>query len=255
VGSLTVLVTGASGSLGREVVFALADRDVVATDVETMDVTRPERVWQVIGDVRPSHVLHLAGQKHAPEGETDPEATARVNVAGTANVLRAATAVGAFVVTASTCKACDPETTYGASKLIAERLTLNAGGSVARFFNVREAGGNVFRLWESLPQESPLPVADAFRYFISIGEAVDLLVSTLDLAPGRYAVDPGDPVHMDDVAAATHPGRPTVRVPLRRGDRRREPLHAACETVDYVSGGLMSVVGAHDYVAGELVAA
>lgn len=244
---MTLLITGAAGSVGQEVLRALRQRpDVVATDLDTMDVTRPEQVWQVVRDTQPRQILHLAGAKHAPEGETDPETTARVNIAGTANVLRAASAVGAHVVTASTCKACDPETAYGASKLIAERLTLNAGGVVVRFFNVPEAGGNVFRLWETVPADEPLPVTDAWRYFIRMADAVTLAIAALTMSTGRYTIDPGPARHMADVAAELYPGRAQTLVPLRRGDRWAEPLHADCEHADVYASGLMRISGPYD---------
>lgn len=245
---MKVLVTGADGAIGREV-MRLRGTDTIGTDIDTMDVTRPEAVWKTISDHRPDAILHLAGAKHAPEGETDPETTARINVAGTANVLRAATAFGARVVTASTCKACDPETVYGATKLIAERMTLNAGGVVTRFYNVPEAGGNVFRLWESLPDSDPLPVTDAWRYFIPMADAVALTITALTLPPGRYAVNPGARRHMGDVAADLYPGRPQKLIPLRRGDRHIEPLHAACETAEIKTSGLMRISGPHDPIA------
>jgi FlaA1/EpsC-like NDP-sugar epimerase len=110
-------------------------------------------------------IYHLAGAKHAPEGEQHPAMVARVNTIGTDNIVRAA--CGAKVILASTCKAGDPETAYGASKLIAERIVLNAGGVVVRFFNVRETAGNVFRLWEQIPFPQPIPYTDCWRYFIS----------------------------------------------------------------------------------------
>jgi hypothetical protein len=171
-----VLVTGASGSIGSAVVDALRGvaiatypSDIVGAYWQ-LDVCDDDRVADAIKAIRPTHVLHLAGEKHAPEGELDPVKTTRTNIEGTVNVLRHAG--GARVVTASTCKACDPETVYGASKLIAERMTLNAGGSVARFYNVVESSGNVFRLWESLPADEPLPVAPCERYFVSLADAV-----------------------------------------------------------------------------------
>lgn len=241
---MKVLVTGADGAIGREVMRIRGD-NTIGTDIDTMDVTRPEAVWKTISDHRPAAILHLAGAKHAPEGETDPETTARINVEGTANVLRAAAAVGARVVTASTCKACDPETVYGATKLIAERMTLNEGGVVVRFFNVPEAGGNVFRLWESLPADQPLPVTDAWRYFLPMADAVSLTLAALKIESGRWSVDPGKPRHMPDLAAELYPGREQTRIPLRRGDRHREPLCAASETLE-VCGQLMRIRGSHD---------
>lgn len=230
-----LLVTGADGAVGTAVLERLATSDrwiVLPTDIDTLDVTDRDAVSGLFGWSRPDVVLHLAGQKHAPEGEVDIARTVAVNVDGTRTVLDAATEIGARVVTASTCKACDPETVYGSTKLVAERLTLNAGGVVIRFHNIPEAGGNVLRLWESLPANEPLPVCDAWRYFLPMEQAVDLATKALTLPSGRYMVNPGTPRWIPALAADLYPDRAQQQIPLRRGDRYREPLHAACETTE-----------------------
>ena len=129
--------------------------------------------------------------------------------------------VSARVLTASTCKACNPETVYGATKLIAERMTLEAGGSVARFYNTVETCGNVFRLWEELAEDEPLPVTPCGRYFIALSEAVALMLHAAVQPPGRYIVHPGRrPRVMTLAARAAHPERMLQIVP----QARRPPL-------------------------------
>lgn len=226
---MTVLITGAAGSLGRLLARELPD--AVATDVDTMDVTDPAAVQAAMAEHRPALVYHLAGAKHAPEGELDPGYVTRVNAVGTFNVL-AAVPQGCRVILASTCKAADPETAYGASKLIAERATLNAGGVVCRFYNVPESGGNVFRLWESLPASEPLPVCKAWRYFIPAEAAIRFLLDARTFQTGRYAIDPGPASYMPELAEKLYPGRPQRIIPLRRGDREREPLKAHAEHLE-----------------------
>jgi FlaA1/EpsC-like NDP-sugar epimerase len=224
------LVTGASGSVGKRLVDRLYPF-VAGVDIEEMDVTDPVRVREVVKRVMPEVIFHLAGAKHAFEGELDPAHAASVNIGGTQNVLREAAEIEAKVVFASTCKACDPETAYGASKLIAERLVLNAGGVVVRYFNIPESSGNVFRLWESLSADEPIPYTDCWRYFISMEQAIDLTVAAAEWPSGRYMTNPGPPRKMRDVAAELYPGRELIEVPRRRGDRYREPLLAECETL------------------------
>lgn len=243
-----VLVTGAAGSIGTEVVRVLRDAggSPRATDVDQLDVRLRSSVQRVFGLYRPTVVFHLAGAKHAPEGERDPQSVLEVNAVGTENVITAATVVGARVVTASTCKACDPETAYGASKLLAERLTLAAGGNVARFYNVVETAGNVFEIWGRLPQPAPLPVTACNRYFITLAEATALIFWAAVAPHGRYTIDPGRPRFIPQVAADLYPGRAVEERPPRRGDRVAEPRHAACEQVTPVSGPLEQVWGLHD---------
>lgn len=242
-----MLVTGAHGSVGLELVPRL-DGDVWATDVLELDVTDRREVLRTIRHLRPKVIYHLAGAKHAPDGEIDPADVADVNINGTLHVLDAAARVGAKPILSSTCKACDPETAYGASKLIAERATLNAGGVVVRFHNIPESSGNVFRLWESLPADVPLPVTDCWRYFTPMEKAVELLLAARDLPSGRYAWDPGDSRCMIDVARDLYPDRTLDLISPRRGDRVREPLMAACEHAEVV-GEWMRIVGTHDHVS------
>jgi FlaA1/EpsC-like NDP-sugar epimerase len=169
-----------------------------------------------------------------------------VNGIGTANVVAAARMLGARVVTASTCKACDPETAYGASKLLAERLTLAAGEVVARFYNVVETSGNVFEIWDQLADGDPIPVAACRRYFVSIEEAAALTLWAAVLPPGRYTIDPGEPRWMEEIARDLYPGRAIEQIPPRRGDRVIEPRHAGSERVEPVAGVVERVWSPHD---------
>jgi FlaA1/EpsC-like NDP-sugar epimerase len=241
-----ILVTGAHGSIGSAL---LEHIDAVATDVDSLDVRDEAVVQRAMISTRPDVVLHLAGAKSAPEGERDPMSALEVNVLGTRNVLAHAPNCSR-VVTASTCKACEPETAYGASKLVAERVTLNAGGSVARFYNVVESSGNVFEIWAKVGPDEPMLVTPCRRYFISLAEAVSLVLWTAILPPARYGFDPGSAREMRDVAADLYPDRPLHSVPPRRGDRLVEPLAARHEQVEQdAHPSLLRIVGAHDLAA------
>lgn len=240
-----ILVTGAAGSVGQALLAALRGHEVAAHDEDTMDVRVPSAVAAAYRAHRPSLVYHLAAVKYAPDAEIDPVRAAQVNVGGTVHVVRQAELCGAHVVTASTCKACDPETVYGATKLIAERVTLAAGGSVARFYNVPESSGNVFALWRALPPHEPIPVAPCTRYFMPLEAAVALLLRAAALPPGLYTSDPGSARQMHEVAREIYPHRATAAVPPRRGDRLVEPRHAASERLVPLGGGVEQVESVH----------
>jgi FlaA1/EpsC-like NDP-sugar epimerase len=247
-----VLITGAAGSIGTEVnrILTAAGGAVLATDIDELDVGSISSVKASFQPFRPTVVIHLAGAKHAPEGELDPLTVVAVNAVGTANMVAAAAAYGARIVTASTCKACDPETAYGASKLLAERLTLSAGGNVARFYNVIETAGNVFEIWDSLPVSAPLPVTACTRFFITLAEATALILWTAIAPHGRYTINPGSERFIPEVATALYPHRSVDLRPPRRGDRFAEPRHAACEQLSAMSGVLERVQGPHDAFGG-----
>lgn len=241
-----VLITGAKGSIGSAL---LGHIEAVATDVDSLDVRDETAVAEALTSTNPEVIFHMAAAKSAPEGERDPMSALEINVIGTRNVLAHAPD-GCHVVTASTCKACEPETAYGASKLVAERVTLNAGGSVSRFYNVVESSGNVFEIWEQLDADERLLVTPCRRYFISLAEAVSLVLWTAVMPPARYGFDPGTQREMRDVAADLYPDRPIESVPPRRGDRIVEPLAARHEQIEHSAvQGLLRIVGAHDLEA------
>lgn len=244
---MKVLVTGGQGAIGTALVPRLDELGHIVTIADTdYDVTDWMAVHTLLEQVRPDLIYHLAGAKSAPDGETDPGQALEVNAVGTANVVDVAELVGARVVTASSCKACNPETAYGASKLLAEKLTIQAGGSVARFYNVRETAGNVFDFWAGLPAGEPLPVTPCWRYVISLDQALELLLATAELPAGRYTVDPGPSRPMFEWAELAHPGRAQRSVRPRRGDRLIEPRHAANERLIPLGAGLERIEATHD---------
>ena len=121
---------------------------------------------------------------------------------------------------------------------------LNAGQSVARFYNVREASGNVFEIWAGM--QPPLPATSCYRYFITMDQAVGLLLRVAELPPGRYTLDPGTAVCMLDEAAALV-GRDNVQIMrARRGDRLREPRFGGGESLIPLDNGVELIHCKHD---------
>jgi len=244
-----VLITGASGSIGSLIQLELEGiaEEVFATDIDTLDVRDHYLINRFFRNVQPDLVLHLAGAKHAPEGEVDPYGVMVTNTIGTFNVLEAANNHGIRVVVASTCKAVEPATAYGASKLVAERMALNAGAVVARYFNVIETSGNVFDIWRQFPENMPLPVAkQCSRRFITAKEAVSLTLWCCTVKSGRYIVNHTWTRSMGMVAESLYPERVMVEIKPRRGDRLVEPEIATHETKIPVIHNVAKVVSPHD---------
>jgi FlaA1/EpsC-like NDP-sugar epimerase len=237
-----ILVTGSSGYVGRRVVHQLNDRGALVVPYDLPDdVTDQQRVSTVATYC--DWCVHLAAHKHAPAGETDPVAVADVNVRGTAAVVAA---FGERVVLASTCKAADPATVYGASKLIAERIVLNAGGRVVRFVNVLGSSGSVLDLWARVPITEPLPVTPGERMWMTEREAVGLIVAAVAFPSGRYAPDVNGPESVLRLARRAFPGREVRAVPNRRGDRQRERLVAEGEHAVGFMPGVVRIVATAD---------
>ena len=252
---IRVLVTGAGGSIGN----ALPSSMFIKTDVTmahaAMDVLDPYAIRVFMEATKPEVILHLAADKHAPRGEEDPFVVARVNIEGTENIVKAASDYGARVVLASTCKAVEPETVYGASKLIAERIVLNAGGTVARLFNVIESSRNVFAIWEkSARDEGVIRATHCRRYFITLREAVGFISWACGVCPaGRYLPDPGSSVLMTNMAvrwARAHQDECPLEIQTinrRRGDRLTEPFCGKHEVVHETGiEGIYRVTSPHD---------
>lgn len=229
---MRVLVTGSDGFIGSRVSDALRWRGHEVTNCDVADDILSPTWVDDMGRETFDRCIHLAAHKYATTAEDCPEQVADLNIRGTANVVRAS---GCPVILASTCKAADPCTVYGASKLIAERIVLNAGGVVVRLVNVVGSTGSVVDLWDDM--ESPLPVTDCKRMWISPNRAVDLFLRALDFEPGRYAPQVGPPTAVAALAETYFPNHKYDPVPLRRGDRPVERLVGEYETaVDSYSG-------------------
>lgn len=250
-----ILITGAGGSIGT----ALADRlksysgiKYLTTDIEGdheyMDVTDFQNVFSVINKFQPTIVVNIAGAKHAPLGEREIWKTLSVNTIGMKNIIDSSPK-GCKVILASTCKANNPEIVYGASKLIAEKMALRAGGSVARYFNVIETSGNVFEIWEKLDEDMPIKVASKCeRHFISVEESVGLIIYTMIAPQGRYIINSPTKRNMQDIANDLYPNREKVSIPPRTGDRLCELFKSSSEEVEsyHLNSSIIKLKSIHD---------
>ena len=142
---LTVLVTGAGGQLGRELVDAFPGCDVVGLDRAQLDVTDRDAVLAAVTTVRPDRIVHAAAWTDVDGCEADGDRAFAVNALGTRHVVEAASLVDAHVLAVSTDYVFDgeadhpyaewdetgPISVYGRSKLAAER-ELRPGDAVVR---------------------------------------------------------------------------------------------------------------------------
>ncbi len=144
---MKVLITGANGQLGHELVRATiaAGHEVVATSHETLDITKKSDVDAAITEARPDVVIHAAAWTAVDACESDPEKALLVNGTATKYIADAAHSVGAHVVYISTDyvfdgsktsaydegDATNPQSVYGSSKLAGERA-LGASDAIVR---------------------------------------------------------------------------------------------------------------------------
>tara|TARA_B100001287_G_scaffold157967_2_gene132779 strand:+ start:105 stop:956 length:852 start_codon:yes stop_codon:yes gene_type:complete len=249
-----ILITGSAGSLGRALTERLKqfDGEILETDIvegyENLDITNQKSVQKVLDIFKPDLILHLAGAKHAPEGEVNTWSTFEINTVGTKYLIDYMDKKCKLVLT-STCKATNPEVVYGASKLVAERMVLNIGGSVARFFNVIETAGNVFEIWNKIPEKEPIDVASICeRHFISLQESIGLIIFTALEEPGRYIVNSSALIRMNEVAKRLYPERKHNIINPRRGDRISEKFLASSESIEkyLFENTVIKVTSIHD---------
>lgn len=265
-----VMVTGAGGSIGSEIVRQVASFDpaeIFALDndethlYEAMlnipttgvapipvlaDVRDAALIKRTFAEHRPEVVFHAAAHKHVPILETYPDEAIKTNINGTGNVIRASKDTGAerFILI-STDKAVDPSSMMGASKRVAEAMVQAATetkhwGPVfasVRFGNVLGSRGSVVPTFmHQIKAGGPVTVSDPsmLRYFMTIGEAVQLVLQAATLATGGevFVLDMGEPVRIGDLArrmirlAGLVPGRDieVVVTGARPGEKHAEVL-------------------------------
>ena len=215
-----ILVTGGTGSIGSELVRKLLQCKPAVVRVFSNDenaqfeleqelLEHSERLRFLVGDVRDKErlkravenidiVFHAAALKHVPLCEYNPFEAIKTNVFGTQNLLEVAIEenVGK-VITISTDKAVNPANVMGATKLLAERLTIAANYyrgfrrtvfSCVRFGNVLASRGSVVQLFEKQIQNGgPVTLTDPHmvRFVMSINKAVELVLKTAQMAKGE----------------------------------------------------------------------
>ena len=233
-----ILVTGAAGSIGSELVAQLRalpgtsvfllDHDesrmhalqlklsgsglLLTDEVVLADIRDERRIRRIVRDLQPHTIFHAAAHKHVPLLERYPCEGVKTNVYGTQNLVDAAVVndVERFILV-STDKAASPTSMLGASKRLAETIVhANAIGPTkfasVRFGNVLGSRGSFLDTlaWQ---MEAGIPVTvthrDVTRFFMSIPEAVGLVLEAASMADSgeTYVLDMGEPVRIVDVVA------------------------------------------------------
>jgi FlaA1/EpsC-like NDP-sugar epimerase len=263
------LVTGAAGSIGSELSRQMATYDPIKLilldnnesglhDLYTemrakypemelipalVDITNRQAVYNIFNEYQPQVVFHAAAYKHVPMLELYPYESVRVNVGGTRNLAEAArdSQVERFVMV-STDKAVDPSCVMGASKriceLIVQAIAHQPGHdtlfTAVRFGNVIGSRGSVVPTFNrQIDQGGPVTVTHKrmTRYFMTIAEAVNLVLHAACLTEGRdlFMLRMGEVVRIVELAERMirmRGLRPYEDVPIEfTGIRPGEKLH------------------------------
>lgn len=236
----TVLVTGGGGSIGSELcrqVAANSPKRLVIVDIyennaydieqelrrhygDALDlkvliasVRDYPRIRHIIEITFPDLIIHAAAHKHVPLMEDSPAEAVKNNIFGTFNVAMAARECRVpRMIMISTDKAVNPTNIMGATKRVCEMIIQSMDAeaeytsySCVRFGNVLGSNGSVIPLFKKqIAEGGPVTVThpDIIRYFMTIPEAVQLVLVTGAIAKGGeiFVLDMGKPVRILDLA-------------------------------------------------------
>ncbi|HQV73846.1 MAG TPA: nucleoside-diphosphate sugar epimerase/dehydratase, partial [Flavobacteriales bacterium] len=235
-----VLITGAAGSIGSELVRQLgqlgvgrlilvdvAESGLYDMDMELRTIRNSVHPITRVGDVRdkrsmeqifatykPEVVFHAAAYKHVPMMEAQPSEAVRTNVQGTRNIaeLSVAHGVDQFILI-STDKAVNPTSVMGATKRVAEMLVNSLAADPAcrtrftttRFGNVLGSSGSVIPLFrKQIAAGGPVTLThpEVTRFFMTIPEACRLVLEAATMGKGGeiFVFDMGQPMRIADLA-------------------------------------------------------
>ena len=256
----SILVTGGTGSFGRQFVRTVLERyrqkrlivysrDELKQYEMAQEFSDPVMRF-FIGDVRDvdrlklalrevDYVVHAAALKQVPAAEYNPMECIKTNVHGAENLITAALESEVDrVIALSTDKAANPINLYGATKLAADKLLVAANNlagsrrtkfSVVRYGNVVGSRGSVVPLFKKLATEGAkaLPITDVrmTRFWITLQQGVDFVIKSFERMKGGEIFVPKIPsIRIADLAESITPGMSHNIIGIRPGEKLHEVM-------------------------------
>jgi UDP-N-acetylglucosamine 4,6-dehydratase len=255
---MKVLVTGGTGFLGKRLGKRLSEmgHDVVLTGrnnkqnllaaefsgclVLAMDVSNIESIRDIVTQVNPEVIIHAAATKFVDIAERQPMEAVDINVTGSQHVARVAIEKGVkLVIGISTDKASPPiRNTYGLTKSLMERMFCTMEGKsqthflCVRYGNVAWSTGSVLGIWRNMLKKHGVigtTGPEMFRYFFTVDEAVDLVVTAMENASqlyGKVLSRQMKAAQLEDILRVwtAQEGKRYERITGRPGERNEEYL-------------------------------
>lgn len=255
-----ILITGGTGSFGKACVKKLLtehnpeqirvfSRDELKQWEMAREFKDHPKLRFLIGDVRDAQrlnraaehvdiIIHAAAMKQVPACEYNPMEAIKTNVDGAMNVINAALDNNVpRVIALSTDKAASPVNLYGATKLCSDRLFIQSNSyrgrmrktmlSVVRYGNVMGSRGSVIPLFRKQKEAGELTITDdrMTRFWITLPQAVDLVLSSLEIMQGGELFVPKIPtMTVIDLAKTIAPEATCRIVGIRPGEKLHECL-------------------------------
>lgn len=261
----SILITGGTGSIGRELSRLLINEfDLERIIIFSRDELKQHEMQKggfdhpsfrfFIGDVRDQKrlrrafrdvdiVIHAAALKQVPSCEYNPIEAVKTNINGAENVIEAAIDMGVKnVIALSTDKAVNPINLYGATKLVAEKLFVQAnaysgeGGtrfSCVRYGNVIGSRGSVIPIFEEQAKTGVVAITDEqmTRFWITQSAAAKFIIECLGIMHGGEVFVPKIPsMRITDLASAVAPNATQWVSGIRPGEKLHEVLISSDET-------------------------
>ena len=266
---LSILITGGTGSLGKQLTkrifstwpnvkrLVIYSRDEQKQFVMAHDYPDKEypAIRFFIGDIRDKErltrafenidiVIHAAAIKHIPIAEYNPMEAVKTNILGAENVIEASLSTNVKnVVSLSTDKAAAPINLYGATKLASDKLFIAANNikgsrdlkfSVVRYGNVMGSNGSVIPFFMAKRKEGVLPITDKemTRFNISIDGGVYMVFHAIENSWGGEIFVPKIPsYHIMDIANAICPDCEKKVVGIRPGEKLHEEMITSSDSL------------------------
>ncbi|MBD1139708.1 UDP-N-acetylglucosamine 4,6-dehydratase (inverting) [Pelagibacterales bacterium SAG-MED38] len=269
----TILITGGTGSFGRKFTLTLLKKfkDIKKLIIFSRDELKQfemsnqykntnyyNKLRFFIGDIRDRQrldmalrdvdiVIHAAALKHVPSSEYNPFETIKTNVIGTQNVIESCIENNvAKLISLSTDKASSPVNLYGASKLLADKISVSTEyikgktkitSAVVRYGNVMASRGSIIPILLSKKNQRTINLTDKnmTRFNISLDEAIDLVLLSLRKASGGEIFVPKlKSYRLIDVAKTIAPNAKLNFIGIRPGEKIHEEMISFTESANTI---------------------
>jgi len=254
----SILVTGGTGSFGKKFIEMLLSFNEVEKIIvfsrdelkqfEMQQKLDDERLQFLLGDIRDRErlsqvcygidiIVHAAAMKQVPASEYNPMEAIKTNIFGAENIINVALDHDVEkVIGLSTDKASNPSNLYGATKLCSDKLFVAANAisdhtqtifSVVRYGNVINSRGSIVPLFRQQRLKGGITLTDKrmTRFWITLNQAVDFVVSVIDKMKGGEIFIPKIPsMKITDVAKAIAPDAKIKIIGIRPGEKLHEVM-------------------------------